>query len=221
MFETKHTTFGYFQEGWSPAYTKRMALEAKLAAVGQRRIPIAADIGAGSGEFSRTLTQCSGSVLMLDFYRPVGEPPERTTFVQTDLNASWPLPDDSVDFGFALEVIEHVENPRHFMRQFARILKPGGFGFLTTPNNHSWASKLTFLLKGEHRRFQGPSYPAHLTPLLQCDLERILAEVRLLRLCWSYSNCDTLPRLHWNIRLPGKAFSDSMGILFQKPNPGS
>lgn len=196
-------------------------MEAKLAASGQRRIPITADIGAGSGELSKMLAQFSDSLFMLDFYRPAASPAERTTFVQTDLNTNWPIPDNLVDFGFALEVIEHVENPRHFMRQFARILKPGAFGFLTTPNNHSWASKLTFLLKGEHRRFQNPSYPAHLTPLLQCDLERILSEAGLMRLRWFYSNCDTLPRLHWSIRLPGKAFSDSIGVLFKKPNTPS
>ena len=196
-------------------------MEAKLAALGQQKVPVAADIGAGSGGLSRMLTQFSDKVFMLDFYHPAGASPERTTFFQTDLNTHWPVPDNSVDFGFALEVVEHVENPRHFMRQFARVLKPGAFGFLTTPNNHSWASKLTFLLKGEHRRFQDPSYPAHLTPVLQCDLERILSELRLTRLRWFYSNCDTLPRLHWNIRLPGKAFSDSMGVLFQKPNTAS
>ena len=79
--------------------------------------------------------------------------------VQADLNSDWPIPTHYVDFGFALEVIEHVENPRHFFRQMKRITKPGGHIFITTPNNHSLSSKLTFLLRGQHRYFQEASYP--------------------------------------------------------------
>jgi hypothetical protein len=103
------------------------------------------------------------------------------------------------------------------MREFARVLKPGGFGFITTPNQHSWASKASFLLRGEHRFFAAPSYPAHITPLLKCDLLRMLAENNLAFLHWFYSNEDNLPLLHWRIKLPGAPFSACIGVLFRKP----
>ncbi len=53
--------------------------------------------------------------------------------------------DDLVDSRFesntfdgisAIEVIEHVENDGLFIEQAARLLKPGGFLLLTTPNGH-------------------------------------------------------------------------------------
>lgn len=207
---------GRQRDGSSPAYTKAMALAAKDAAVGSAIIPTAVDIGAGAGEFTRLLIPISRRVIMMDFYRPE-KLPERAEFLQADLNRRWPLADESVDFGFAIEVIEHVENPRQFVRELARVLRPGAFGFISTPNNHSWASKLTFLLKNQHRMFQDPSYPAHITPLLQTDLLRILTECSLVTRGWFYSNCDTLPRLRWNITLPGRRFSNCMGILFEKP----
>jgi SAM-dependent methyltransferase len=207
---------GRQQNGSSPSYTKDMALGAKELALGSAVIATAVDIGAGSGEFTELLIPISKRVIMMDFFPPPKQL-EAAEFIQADLNCRWPLQDESVDFGYALEVIEHVENPRQFIREFARILRPGAFGFISTPNNHSWASKLTFLLKDQHRMFQDPSYPAHITPLLQSDIVRILNECSLVARKWFYSNCDTLPRLRWTIRLPGRAFSNCMGILFEKP----
>ena len=211
----KDCSLGKQHEGTSPWYVKRMAMDAKVAACGSGIIPVSADIGAGAGDFTRELVHVSHRALMLEFNRP-GAVPEGAEFLAADLNTRWPVDDQAIDFGFALEVVEHLENPRHFMREFKRILRPGGFGFLTTPNNHSWASKATFLLKGQHRRFQDASYPAHITPLLQCDLRRIAAECELETLRWIYSNADVLPRLHWAVRLPGRAFSDIIGLLFRR-----
>lgn len=207
---------GRQKDGSSPAYTKQMALAAKDAAIGSSVIPVALDIGAGAGELTRLLLPISRRVIMLDFYAP-RTLPDGATFIQSDLNREWPLEDDSVDFAFAIEVIEHVENPRHFVREVSRVLRPGGFGFLSTPNNHSLASKLTFLFRDQHRMFQDPSYPGHITALLQSDLLRVLTECALRPFQWFYSNSDTLPVLHWQIRLRGRPFSNCLGILFSKP----
>ena len=122
-----------------------------------------------------------------------------------------------MDMAFAVEVIEHVENPRHFLREFTRIIKPGGFGYLSTPNNHSLMSKITFMLKGEHRLFQELCYPAHITALMECDFLRMFAECNLRLVRKFYSNEDTVPLLHWKFRLPGRYFSVTWGLLFEKP----
>lgn len=211
----------------SPPFTKRMAMEAWRAATGGRMVDVVADIGAGRGELTRALTAVGRSVLMVD-YSPPDSVPDGTRFVQADLNDPWPIDDGSVDFAFSLEVIEHLENPRHFFREFKRILRPGGFGFVSTPNNHALSSKLTFLFRDQHRLFQDPSYPAHITPLLRSDMLRMLAETGLEFRRWIYSNEDTLPLLHWRIALPGRAFSLSLGILFaravncaQRKNPAA
>lgn len=44
------------------------------------------------------------------------------------------LPDASFDVVVAVEVLEHVEADRLFVRQVARVLKPGGYFLMTTPN---------------------------------------------------------------------------------------
>lgn len=207
---------GKQQNGESPWYTKQMAINAIAAAVGHTpKIDVAGDIGAGAGEFTSILAPLAKTTYMLDYDVPENVP-TGVTFRQADLNEKWPLTDGSLDMGIALEVIEHVENPRHFMREFARILKPGGFGFITTPNQHSWVSKLNFILRGEHRSFGDLSYPAHITALLKCDIQRMLLENQLVFREWIFANEDCMPLVHWRVRIRGIAFSASIGVLFQK-----
>jgi 2-polyprenyl-3-methyl-5-hydroxy-6-metoxy-1,4-benzoquinol methylase len=207
---------GVQKAGLSPSYTKRMALEAYEFAFRGRRCDAMADIGAGKGELSTMVAPLTTRLVMLDLHPPT-DLPAGAEFVAVDLNFSWNVASGTIDFAFALECIEHVENPRHFMKEIARILRPGGYGFVSTPNNHSLASKLTFLLKGEHRLFQDASYPAHITPLLRCDLLRILRENQLRPIRWFYSNEDVIPKMGWRIRLPGPLFSLSHGVLFTRP----
>jgi ubiquinone/menaquinone biosynthesis C-methylase UbiE len=45
------------------------------------------------------------------------------------------LPDSSIDFFTCFETLEHVSNLENALREFARILAPGGIGFFSTPQN--------------------------------------------------------------------------------------
>ena len=207
---------GVQQNGSSPDYTKRMAFAAIQRAVGESRLRTVADVGGGHGELARALASRSENVLLVDYSPPdAGELPANVKPLQADLNNEWPMESGTIDFAFALEVIEHVENPRHFFREMKRVVKPGGHIFITTPNNHCLASKITFLLRGQHRYFQDPSYPAHITPLLVCDFERMAAEMQQRVVHWSWSNYDTIPRLHWRVPLRGWMFSNVLGVLLQ------
>lgn len=212
---------GVQTNGSSCHFTKKMA-QAALDHTGlSGPLERVADIGGGAGELTGMLAPRCKEIWLVDYAPPgAGSFPSHVKLVQADLNEPWLLPDSYFDFTFSLECIEHVENPRHFMRGAARITKPGGYIFVSTPNNHSWASKLTFLVRGQHRLFQEASYPAHVTALLKCDFERMASELGLKIVLWIYSNTDTLPKIHVPINLPGSAFSVCVGVLFQKPAQG-
>jgi ubiquinone/menaquinone biosynthesis C-methylase UbiE len=49
-----------------------------------------------------------------------------------------PFPDAVFDYITAHEVIEHVEDPAVVLREFSRVLKPGGVCAIATPNGASW-----------------------------------------------------------------------------------
>ncbi len=178
---------------------------------------VALDVGAGAGHFTHYLSERCRFVYALDAHPPALLP-VNTEGRATDLNAPWPVKDACADVAVALEVIEHLENPRHFFREIRRVLKPGGFGFVSTPNNLALFSRLLFLVKGQHRAFQDFSYPAHITPLLQVDMRRMLAENGLRLLRFFYTHTDTIPLLHTRLRLGGRLFSANFGVLFQKPD---
>jgi SAM-dependent methyltransferase len=58
-----------------------------------------------------------------------------------------PLADASVDVAFAGDVVEHLpHSPRPFMREIRRVLKPGGWCVLTTPNAVRLSVRLKVLL---------------------------------------------------------------------------
>jgi len=52
------------------------------------------------------------------------------------------LPGDSFDLVLASHVIEHLNNPRQFVSEVWRILRPGAFLFLTTPNINGFQARL-------------------------------------------------------------------------------
>ena len=76
---------------------------------------------------------------------PVGSGTEAT---------SLPLASGSADVVVAVETIEHLENPRAFMRELVRLTKSGGAVIVTTPNQLSLLSKMKLVLKNRFNAFQ-------------------------------------------------------------------
>ncbi len=52
------------------------------------------------------------------------------------------LPAGSFDALTAFDVVEHVHDPRAFLKEAARLLRPGGWLFLVTPNVSGWSRRL-------------------------------------------------------------------------------
>jgi 2-polyprenyl-3-methyl-5-hydroxy-6-metoxy-1,4-benzoquinol methylase len=141
------------------------------------------DLGGGSGAWASRLGEAGYDVTVVDrdrdFFRATHLP-----FVQADLNSDFAnllgRPGaESFQAVTSLEVIEHLENPRHFLRQVRRLLVPGGTLLLTTPNIECVAGRLRFLLRGNFRMFdRDPRFndPTHITPIQSLMFERMLVE---------------------------------------------
>ncbi len=157
-----------------------------------------ADVGCGTGDLWRALRGRFASCVGLDAVRYDGLPAD-VEFHAADLDATrLPLPDASVDAAAAVEVIEHLENPRALVRELVRIVRPGGWIVITTPNQLSALSLMTLVLKGRFSAFQDGSYPAHRTALLEIDLRRIMTECGLRDLAVTFTRLGRLPLSAWH-----------------------
>lgn len=180
------------------------------------------DIGCGSGKLWSFVGDHCDHYIGLDAVR-YPDLPAQTEFIPFDLDiGKAPLPDECGDVVCAIEIIEHLENPRAFMRELVRLTKPGGLVIVTTPNQLSLLSKLTLILKNQFNAFQeAPGlYPAHITALLEIDFIRIATECKLNNLEISYSNQGRMPFTPWhwpqNLGFRGRAFSDNILCVGQK-----
>ena len=139
---------------------------------------VIADVGCGGGRLWERLRHRFARCIGIDAIRYDGLPAD-VEFLTADLDAPLPIPTASVDVAVAVETIEHLENPRAFMREMTRITRAAGLVVVTTPNQLSALSLLTLATKQQFSAFQENSYPAHRTALLEIDLRRIAAECGL------------------------------------------
>lgn len=78
----------------------------------------------------------------------------------------------------AIEVIEHLESPLHFLRELAKLVAPGGHLLVSTPNTAHWRSRIRFLLHGELRYFGASDYVEnrHVSPITPAYMALMLEE---------------------------------------------
>jgi SAM-dependent methyltransferase len=139
--------------------------------------------------------------------------------------SSSPLPcaSESVDWVFAVELIEHLANPRHFMKEAHRCLKAGGKLLITTPCNESVTARLSFLFRGYFPAFCEHDYrlSGHITPVTELDIKRMAHEVGCGDVKFSYPLPGRIPksRVEWQQIFPGlrgKLWSDTLFALLTK-----
>lgn len=184
------------------------------------------EFGSGTGNFIQLLLSrnCPAHLTGTDIMPRPCDLPESVKWVETDLNLPVPLENSSFDIVIALEVIEHLENPRAILREITRVMAPGGCLILTTPNQESLRSLLALVFKGHFVAFTGNNYPAHITALLMQDLKRVLTESGLTIEAWDYTNEGSLPKApayKWQQLtfglLRGRWFSDNILVRARKP----
>ncbi len=65
---------------------------------------------------------------------------------QADITQRWPLDDGSVDVLHSNQVIEHIAETDHFMREIRRVLRPDGYAIVSTNNLASWHNVFSLAL---------------------------------------------------------------------------
>jgi 2-polyprenyl-3-methyl-5-hydroxy-6-metoxy-1,4-benzoquinol methylase len=179
------------------------------------------DVGCGSGKLWPFVRARFGRYVGVDAVRYDGFPAEGE-FHAADLDAQALPFADAAEVVAAVETIEHLENPRAFVRALARAARPGGWVIVTTPNQLSLLSRATLVAKGEHNAFREGSYPAHITALLEVDLRRIAAECGLEEVAVEFSGSGRLAGTGrhypaWVSRLWPRGLSDNLLLAGRKP----
>jgi SAM-dependent methyltransferase len=148
----------------SPKSVKEIVLEKTISIIktfnAQGETPILMEIGSGQGYFLHELentliAQGLNCVIESGDIEPeqmVSDSINTHIFnAQDEFNLS-----KKYDLIIAIELIEHIENPFHFIREIAKSLNPNGQVILTSPNILSIRSRLRFLLTGCYDYFRRP-----------------------------------------------------------------
>jgi len=124
------------------------------------------DVPAGEGALAARLIDAGFSVSCCDLYPEIFRL-EGVAIHQGDLNGDLPFKSHSFDFVTCLEGLEHIENPQQAIREFARVLRPGGMVIVSIPNILNIEERLKWLLYG---------YTSHFKPMTRAQVERLRAE---------------------------------------------
>ena len=124
------------------------------------------DVPAGEGALAARLIDAGFDVRCCDLYPEIFRL-EGVDINQGNLDAELPFGDRSFDYVTCLEGLEHIENPQQAMREFARVLKPGGHLIVSVPNILNIEERLKWLLHG---------YTSHFKPISRAASERLQSE---------------------------------------------
>ena len=112
-------------------------------------------------------------------------------FIKADLDKDLEFK-ETFDVIICQELIEHLENPRHLLRELKKILSDKGIIILTTPNIFCWKARIYYPLKRIIWGFREEDYKVsgHITPVTKYDFQRICNEENLKILRITYNNSD-------------------------------
>ena len=115
------------------------------------------DIGCGSGEFTRVLSQYYGKVIGVDYSSLMihtamsSNTAKNVSFLEANCT-SVPLDNECADAVFSMGLLDYVDNVDAAISEFARLLKPGGTVIFTIPKSPSlfaplrWSTYMRSLL---------------------------------------------------------------------------
>ncbi|HVN90920.1 MAG TPA: class I SAM-dependent methyltransferase [Candidatus Binataceae bacterium] len=134
--------------------TRRDWIIGQIRAHANRASGRAIEVGFGAGVYLPTLAECFSAVAAtdldqahLDHAQPLLKRYPNLEAVADDITSSH-LPAGTFDFVLCSEVIEHIPGTPRVLAGIRKLLKPGGFLLLSTPQRYSlmeFACKVAFL----------------------------------------------------------------------------
>lgn len=130
------------------------------------------------------------------------------------------LPDSTFDVIVSFEMYEHLEKPREYLRECARVLKPGGRLILSTPNRAPWEI---------HMRSIHTTNEYHINMVdlgaLKSDLSRDFGKIELYGQWrpgnWLHSTLRSLDIWNLRLRLFSASRREQMQQSFGVPGPAA
>jgi SAM-dependent methyltransferase len=155
--------------GGLKANTSKGTLGVILSILEERPKGRVLDAPAGAGAMSRLLAKRGHDVIAFEIDEREFAAKE-VTLVIGDMNRPLPFWNDSFDYIVCIDGIEHLENPYFVIREFARILKPGGELFISTPNISALRSRVRYFFTGFHNKGKTPLQERNPSPLHHINL---------------------------------------------------
>jgi SAM-dependent methyltransferase len=147
------------------------------------------DVPAGEGALSQRLTEAGFEVQACDLYPEIFRVPG-IAVRRGDLSGILPYADAEFQYITCLEGLEHIENPHQAIREFARMLAPGGQLVISVPNILNIEERVKWLFNGytshfkpiseEHLRMRHEQWGEkeevvlHINPIAYTELRYIL-----------------------------------------------
>lgn len=157
------------------------------------------DIGAGAGAFAARLSDAGFQVDANDIDQQSWK---ASGIHKTSFDLNLPLPQAMIERGpydmvAAIEIIEHLESPRKFLRDCKALLKPDGHLLVSTPNTANAYSRILFFRKTLFHWFSPEEYGeiGHITLLPPWLFERHVSSVGLTVVNRSFVGWAVKPRV--------------------------
>lgn len=135
------------------------------------------DVPAGEGALAARLIEAGFDVSCCDLYPEIFRLPD-LEIKQGNLNGTLPYENSSFDYVTCVEGLEHIENPQQAVREFARLLRPGGHLVTSVPNILNIEERMKWLIHGHTSHFK-PVTREHVANIRQqlCDKEEMALHV--------------------------------------------
>jgi 2-polyprenyl-3-methyl-5-hydroxy-6-metoxy-1,4-benzoquinol methylase len=99
------------------------------------------DVGCGRGLFPSELHRLGAQAYGIDVFDPDSIAADGWAYTSGDITCGLPYPDGGFDCVTLGEVIEHVPDPDELLFDIRRVLAPGGWLVVSTPNLVCWANR--------------------------------------------------------------------------------